>query len=345
MEKSKHQKVKKNKQEEKISEKSNLEKEKKVNTSKKNKTNNDKTNGNKTDNSKIHNKKIDKDKIDKSKTNRDKSSKTDKNKSSSANNNKYRSKEGQRKKSLKKKIISLISIICLIVFIGVAIYFANDFITSQKDKGKIREAQEYMNTENENYNEQVEKLKQMQESNNNIKSWIKIDDTKINYPVLQGNDNEYYLNHDYENNQNKYGSIFMKAEADVNDPNSNLIIYGHHMKDGEMFTGIMQYENKSFYDEHNQISLTTDNEVREYQVIAAFRSRVFYKKEKNVFRFYNYLKFDNEEKYNEYINNVKKIQLYDTGITASYGEQLMTLITCEYSQDNGRFVVVAKRIR
>lgn len=247
-----------------------------------------------------------------------------------------------KSKSTKKVIILLIFAICIIILIGIAIYTSKNFMASNKDKGKIEEAQDYM--EDENYDDQVENLKKMQEKSKNIISWIKIDDTKINYPVLQTDDNEYYLDHDYENNESQYGSIFLKATCDVNDVNSNLIIYGHNMKDGEMFTGIMQYGNKAFWDEHNLIQLITDNGVREYEVMSAFRSRVFYKRETDVFRFYNYLKFENEEKYNEYVNNVKKIQLYDTGVTAEYGEQLMTLITCEYSQENGRFVVVAKRI-
>lgn len=258
--------------------------------------------------------------------------------------NKSGKRKAKKKKSLKKKVISLIFIICIVALVGVGVYLANDFITSNKDKGKMQDAQKYMDTENSSYEEQIEKFKQMQANNSNIKSWIKIDDTKINYPVLQSEDNEYYISHDYEDNENKYGSIFLKATCDVDDVNSNLMIYGHHMRDGEMFTGIMQYENKSFWENHNVIHLITDSEVREYKIMAAFRSRVFYKKETGVFRFYNYLKFKNEKEYNEYIDNVKKIQLYDTGVTAKYGEQLLTLITCEYSQDNGRFVVVAKRM-
>ena len=72
---------------------------------------------------------------------------------------------------------------------------------------------------------------------------------------------------------------------------------------------------------------------------------MFYQDEKNVFRFYRYYDFENENKYNEYISNCKKIQLYDIGKTANYGEQLITLVTCEYSQENGRMVVVAKKVQ
>ena len=193
--------------------------------------------------------------------------------------------------------------------------------------------------------EQVEKLIEMQKNYKNIKAWIKIDDTKINYPVVQGEDNEYYLNHNYKNEKNKCGSIFLKNKSIIDNSNSNLIIYGHYMKNGEMFGGLKNYAKKDYYEKHKTITFVTDKEVREYEIFAAFKSRVFYKKEKNVFRFYDGINFENENEYNSYVENVKKIQLYDTGISAEYGEQLLTMITCEYSQDYGRMVVVAKRIK
>ena len=78
-------------------------------------------------------------------------------------------------------------------------------------------------------------------------------------------------------------------------------------------------------------------------IVSVFKSRVFYQDEENVFKYYNYTKFENEQEYNTFIENCKKIQLYDTKVSAKYGEQLITLITCEYSQENGRMVVVAKK--
>ena len=188
------------------------------------------------------------------------------------------------------------------------------------------------------------KVEELQSSNSDIKGWIKIDNTIINYPILQGIDNDYYLTHDYNKEKNKYGSIFLKKECDLNNTNSNLIIYGHNMKDELMFNSLLKYEDNSFYDEHKLINITTENEERQYEIVSVFKSRVFYKDEKNVFRYYNYLNFNDENQYNEYITNVKKEQLYETGITATYGEQLLTLITCEYSQENGRIIVVAKKI-
>lgn len=117
------------------------------------------------------------------------------------------------------------------------------------------------------------------------------------------------------------------------------------MKNGQMFADLWKYKDKNFYDSNSIIKIATEEGENDYEIIFAFKSRVFYQDEKNVFRFYNYYNFENENQYNEYINNCRKIQLYDTGKNATYGEQLITLITCEYSQENGRFVVVAKKIQ
>lgn len=123
------------------------------------------------------------------------------------------------------------------------------------------------------------------------------------------------------------------------------LFIGHYMKNGQMFADLWKYKDKKFYDSNSIIKIATEEGENEYEIISVFKSRVFYQDEKNVFRFYNYYNFENENQYNEYINNCRKIQLYDTGKTAIYGEQLVTLITCEYSQENGRFVVVAKKIQ
>lgn len=176
-----------------------------------------------------------------------------------------------------------------------------------------------------------------------IQGYIKINGTNINYPVLKGLDNEYYLTHNYKNEITEYGSIFMNINSDLNNNNSNIIIYGHDMNDGQMFSNLIKYTDKEYYNNHKIIELETENGKSEYEIVCAFKSRVFYRDEQDVFRFYRYYNFENEEMYNEYIDNCKKLQLYDTGVNAKYGDQLLTLVTCEYSETNGRMVVIAKK--
>lgn len=245
------------------------------------------------------------------------------------------------KKAKKGKVIT---VICLIIFIISMLYLVYYFYNGYKDKKSITDLQKEIPpiVTGEQATQRMQKIQDLQQENNDIKGWIEIADTKINYPILQTTDNQYYLTHDYKKEKNRYGSIFLKNTCDINNNNSNLIIYGHNMKDKEMFNNLLQYQNQEFYEQHKIVNITTENEEREYEIIAVFKSRVFYQNEKNVFRYYSVTSFENEIQYDDYISNVKKMQLYDTGITANYGEQLLTLITCEYSQENGRMVVVAK---
>lgn len=187
--------------------------------------------------------------------------------------------------------------------------------------------------------ERMSKLETLRKQNSDIIGWIEIKDTKINYPVVQGTDNSYYLNHNYKKKYSANGAIFLDKNYSWAPPSSNLLIYGHHTT----FKDLFKYQNKKFYKEHPTIRFTTTGEDVEYEIIAVFKSKVYYQSEKNVFKYYYFINAENEEEYNEFVANSKKVSLYDTGKTATYGEQLLTLSTCSYHTKDGRFVVVAKR--
>lgn len=125
---------------------------------------------------------------------------------------------------------------------------------------------------------------------------------------------------------------------------SNYLIYGHRNKQGLMFENLIKYNKEDFYKEHTKIKFTTTEDDSEYEIISVFYSRVYYKYEQNVFRYYYFVNAENEEKYNDFVNNAKKASIYNIEATAKYGDQLLTLSTCEYSQKNGRFAVVARKI-
>lgn len=246
----------------------------------------------------------------------------------------------------KYKIIGL-SII-LVILIACLSYFV--FINF-RDKKLNQELQENIPNTEIDTSEEIDVNKEvfktiidLQKENTDVKGWIKINDTNINYPLLQGLDNDYYLNRNYQKEYSSYGSIFIDKDSNLDDINSNVIIYGHSMNDKEMFQNLLNYANKEYYDSHKIIEIYTNNEARKYEIVTVFKSRVFYQDEQNVFRYYYCHDLSSEEKYNDYVNNSKNLELYNTGVDAHFGEQLITLITCEYSQDNGRMVVVAKRV-
>ena len=112
-----------------------------------------------------------------------------------------------------------------------------------------------------------------------------------------------------------------------------------------MFENLLKYAKEDFYKEHTKIRFTTSKEDSQYEIMAVFYSRVYYADEQNVFRYYYFVNAKDENEYNNYVKQSKEASIYDTGVTATYGEQLLTLSTCEYSQEDGRFVVVAKKYK
>ena len=184
--------------------------------------------------------------------------------------------------------------------------------------------------------------KDIYEQNNDTVGWIKMEGTKINYPVLQTPDDpNYYLYRDFDKKESKRGSIYAWGEADINKPSDNITLFGHHMADGSMFAGLNAYTSKDAWDKNNLIFFDTLNEYHTYKIFAVFKTSA------NVGQGFSYHKFvdaANEQEFNEFVSTCKKLAFYDTGITPVYGDKLICLSTCEYTLDNGRLVVAAVRI-
>lgn len=180
--------------------------------------------------------------------------------------------------------------------------------------------------------------------NEDMVAWLVVDDTVIDYPVMQTmRDEEYYLHRNFYGEPDSSGCLFMDTDSSLYDSaaTSNLIIHGHNMKMGTMFGSLDQYMELDYWQEHQYIDLYTKNELREYQVMAAFYSQVYYS-EDQVFKYYNFFHADTEESFDDFYNNIKALSLYDTGVEAQLGDQFLTLTTCAYHVDEGRFVVVCK---
>ena len=185
-------------------------------------------------------------------------------------------------------------------------------------------------------------LSEMAAENEDMVGWIKIEDTKLNYPLMFTPDfDEEYIHKGFDGNFSVSGLPFIEGQCSLEPRSDNLIIYGHNMKNGSMFSAIMDYDEESFWKDHPVIHLSTLYEEKPYEVFAAFYDRVYYKHE-TCFKFYQFVDAVDEEDFNNAINEFKKKSCYDTGITPVYGDQLVTLVTCSYHEDNGRFVVVAR---
>lgn len=235
-------------------------------------------------------------------------------------------------------------VIVFLISIAVLLLHLHNLNKEKQDNQNILENIKIDTAEvTEERTEKMIQLEELQKENEEIIGWIEIAETNINLPVCQAQDNSYYLTHNYKKEKATSGALFLDKDFNLDKPSTNYLIYGHRNKNGTMFEDLMKYKDEQFFKSHPTIKFTTTKEDTEYQIIAVFFSRVYYKDEQNVFRYYQFVNAESETEYNEYISNCKKASIYDTGATAEYGEQLLTLSTCEYSQEDGRFAIVAKK--
>lgn len=193
--------------------------------------------------------------------------------------------------------------------------------------------------------------------NSDCVGWLKVDDMVIDYPVMQTPDNEdYYLDVNFEKQPDQAGCLIMDTDSDVgsgtkvnkyNDgskPSTNLIIHGHNMRNGSMFGDLDKYRKQDFEKKHNIIKFKSLYEEREYEIVSVFLSQV-YLKTQDVFKYYKFFEAHDQAEFDDFYKNIKKLQLYDTGVSAKFGDEFITLSVCAYHVDNGRLVVVGKRIK
>ena len=184
------------------------------------------------------------------------------------------------------------------------------------------------------------------EQNPDMIGWLSIEGTVIDYPVVRTpGDNEKYLRLGFDGAYATGGTLFLDERCDpvVEKVTANQMIYGHDMHDGTMFGDLHLYAGEEYGKEHSLIRFDTLHEVGEYQLLAAFYTQVYYTTD-TCFKYYQFFDAENEEEFNDYVENVKALAEYDTGVSAEFGDTLLTLSTCSDHVENGRFVVVAKKV-
>ena len=190
----------------------------------------------------------------------------------------------------------------------------------------------------------LENMAELYAQNPDIVGWIRIDGTKLDYPVMYTpDDEEKYIHANFEGKVDFGGLPFIDKDCSVDPESQNLVIYGHNMKNGTAFKSVIMYEDEKFWEEHPTIYYSTLYEERTYEIIAAFRDRVYEKKD-DCFKFYQFIDPVDEEAFNAGITYFKENSVYDIEATAEYGDKLITLVTCAYPPRRGRFVVVAREI-
>ena len=177
--------------------------------------------------------------------------------------------------------------------------------------------------------------------NSDMVGWIFIEGTSVNYPVMQTkNSPNYYLKRNFNREYSDLGVPYVQENCDLA-TSDNIIIYGHHIKGGKMFGSLDKFTSKFFYEKHKIIQFNTLTEQSQYQIIAVFKTIAY---SASGFRYYDFVNAEDEADFNTYVSRCKELSLYDTGVTAEYGDRLLTLSTCKRFAENGRLVVVAKKI-
>lgn len=257
-----------------------------------------------------------------------------------------------KKDQLKRNAMLVFLGLCIIGSVGYLIFY---FALYQKNDMEYNELSELKQEDTGgtvviNYEEAkdkppvLKKYEQLYKKNRKLVGWITIEGCGIDYPVMQTSNNDYYLEHNYNQDYDKNGSIFMDKDCTPAFPNDNMIIYGHHMKSGKMFGNLNYYAKKDFWEKNPEFMFDTIYETGTYAVMYVFRSKI-YSQEEIVFKYYQFIDASSADEFESNMESMAEMSLYDTGVTASYGDKLITLSTCDGSEAEGRFVVVAKKIK
>lgn len=255
-----------------------------------------------------------------------------------AEENKKKHHRGRRKKKGGSNIVSNIILVIAIVVFAVSAYklygIFSEYNKGDKEYQKIQDlvinTEKKDDTKEEAFSVDFEKLLEM---NSDVVGWIRFDEpSEINYPVVQGRDNEEYLKRTFEANTNKLGTLFV----DVNNPGDfsgrNTFIYGHNMKNGSMFAQLLKYKDDSFYKEHPYFYIyTPDGKVRTYEIFSAGVV-----KDTSDSYIMDYV---DDAAFQTYIDYIKQQSAYPTSAEVTTASKIVSLSTCTNVRDDERFLV------
>lgn len=179
--------------------------------------------------------------------------------------------------------------------------------------------------------------------NADFAGWLTIEGTKVDYPVmLTKSDADYYLKRNFNGQDDINGTLFMDARTNLEARSTNIIVYGHNMKSGEMFGGLKKYLDEEYWLEHRQILFDTIYEKGTYEIFAVCLAQVQYQNTEG-FRYYDFIQADSEEEFEEFLDNIEQLSVFTATEMPVYGDELLTLSTCNSYVEDGRLFLVAKK--
>lgn len=232
-----------------------------------------------------------------------------------------------------KKLINILINIILILILIFSCFCIYIKLSEYKKADKVyNDIRENIQTKNKS----KDKYQQLYNENNDYKLWIKINNTNIDYPVVQGDDNQFYLNHDFYKNPLSSGSIFMDYRNDFENDKC-IILYGHHMKNKTMFGDLVKFKTESFFKENNLIEIEYKGETYTYEVFSVYVADLNNE---------DYLKvnFDSDDEFKDYLNYITEKSMYKSNTSIDIYDKVLTLYTCSYEFEDARTIVHAKLI-
>lgn len=273
----------------------------------------------------------------------------------------YKNTQMKKESKGKRIITDILLVVFLLIAIGSGAYIAIYYYNSVKNEKQFDNLKENIIEDDSDEEGQLqfidvqvgdEKIKILKRysllygKNPDFIGWLKIEGTKIDYPVMYTpSDEEYYIHRNFDQEYSSAGTLFIDTSSvPTGRKTDNILIYGHNMKSGTMFSGLLDYASEDFYQGHKYIKFDTLEEIGTYEVIAAFHTRVYSDDDTDHYHYYDFFNARNAEEFDEYVQYVKSNTPYTIPTTAEYGDQLITLSTCAYHVNDGRYVVVAKKI-
>lgn len=242
--------------------------------------------------------------------------------------------ESNNKSKNKIIVISLIAVIVLAV-IGLIVSF---YLKSNNKSKEIAGIKEEIYDIESNRNLQNEVIA-LNATYSDAIGWIKIPGTSIDLPIFKGATNNDYFAKDRDQDDKKYGELFMDYRCNLNnlDDMSHFIVYGHNPEDGSYFSDLLKYEKEDFYKNNRIIYMSTINGNYRWEIFSVYKTTPDF--------FYIDVNFDSLNEYTTFLNSLKSRSMYDTEVEVDSTDTILTLSTCEYSVEDGRFVVQARLIK
>lgn len=242
----------------------------------------------------------------------------------------------EKKKSSKAIMSIIVAILCIILLLCGYYLIKPMWITHKNNSMNNDISKKYHQAivKSKNFKDRYDALLQV---NRDLVGWITIAGTKLDYPVVKAENNDFYLEHNFEKQPSDHGAIFMDFRNKEDLQAKNNIIYGHNMKDGSMFQGLMNYKDEKFLKEHPIIEFDTLEEPVKWQIFSVYVTDTKF----------NYIRtdFNDDADYADFLKQMKEHSMYDTGVSVSKDDTILTLSTCSYEFNDARFAVQAKRIK